>query len=166
MLCYHCERYSSTNIESCAMLYLWDIISNMEQSILNNSYSRIGIESDSSGIIQSNFDIMADSIDRSNYQSKSIWDKPNLPSSIATNNASRLHHYLSACTWNRVWKDFGAPLIKKNLFGPLYSPWKIINFDLLGGSNRWILTIYCSLIHPMRLMVESYARQLFFAVFL
>lgn len=73
-MCIHCEQYSSRNIKSCAMLYLWDIISSMEQSILNNSYNRIGIESNSSGIIQSNFDIMANSIDGSNYQSKSIWD--------------------------------------------------------------------------------------------
>ena len=39
-------------------------------------------------------------------------------------------------------KEFGAPLIKISFFGPLCSAWKIINFDLLGGSNRWILTIW------------------------
>ena len=32
------------------------------------------------------------------------------------------------------------PEIKILFSSPLYSPWKILNFDLLGGSNRWILT--------------------------
>ena len=54
-----------------------------------------------------------------------------------------LNHFksyqISTCITNRVWYGFGAPQIKKILFGPLYSPWKIINIDLLGGSNRRLL---------------------------
>ena len=60
---------------------------------------------------------------------------------------------LSACIWNRVYRVFGAPLIKFFLFGPLYSPWKIINFDLLGGSNRRLL-ILLQWLQPARLFAR------------
>ena len=43
------------------------------------------------------------------------------------------------------WKDFGSPLIKFLISSPLYSPWKIINFDLLGDSNRRLLELLQSL---------------------
>ena len=53
-----------------------------------------------------------------------------------------LSFQLTHVVWKRGTRDFGAPLIKISFFGPLCSPWKIINFDLLGGSNRWSLTIW------------------------
>ena len=47
--------------------------------------------------------------------------------------------------WKRGTRDFGAPVIKFLLPSPLYSFWKIINFDLLGGSNRRLLKFLQSL---------------------
>ena len=53
--------------------------------------------------------------------------------------------YISACITKWVYKEFGAPLIKILILSPLYSPWKIINFDLLGGSNRRLLILLQSI---------------------
>ena len=92
---------------------------------------------------------------------------------------------LSTSITKWVYREFGAPLIKILFFGPLYSPWKIIKNNLLGGSNRRLLKLlqslrptglvgrvilknmakFCFIIQTMRLMVEFHARQLFFAVF-
>ena len=50
-------------------------------------------------------------------------------------------HLTHTVVWKPGTRDFGAPLIKISFFGPLCSSWKIIiNFDVLGGSNRWVLT--------------------------
>ena len=48
---------------------------------------------------------------------------------------------ISACIWKWVYRDFGAPLIEIFLFGPLYSPWKKMKNDLLGGSNQGLLIL-------------------------
>ena len=38
-------------------------------------------------------------------------------------------------------KEFGAPLIKISFFGPLCSPWKIINFD---AHIRTVFQAHCA----------------------
>ena len=43
--------------------------------------------------------------------------------------------YLTHVAWKPGTRDFGAPIIKLSFFGPLYSPWKIINTDVFGNSN-------------------------------
>ena len=51
--------------------------------------------------------------------------------------------YLTHVAWKPGTRDFGAPIIKISLFGPLYSFWKIIiKTDVFGDSNGRSLTIW------------------------
>ena len=93
--------------------------------------------------------------------------------------------HLSTSITNRVWYGFGAPQIKKIVFGPLYCTQKMMNIDMLGVSNRRSLTIwqpltdytnfvspflkyygdFCFRIQTMRLMVEFVRAPPFFCFF-
>ena len=49
--------------------------------------------------------------------------------------------YLTHVVWKPGLMDFGAPVIKYLVPSPLFSFWNILNFDLLGVSNRWLLIL-------------------------
>ena len=60
--------------------------------------------------------------------------------------------YLMHVVWKPGPMDFGAPVIKYLVPSPLFSFWNILNFDLLGVSNRWLLILLLQCVKPIRLI--------------